>query len=73
MYLPLRKPLILLSDYGKASDMILKNKLGLVINNDNFENVLDVILNNNLLFNNDYNYSKYTYKNRTKELIDLLY
>lgn len=63
-YIPFRKPIILLSEKGKASKMLLDNELGIIVNNDNIRGCLNTIYDssNKIKFNDKYDYSDYTYK-----------
>ena len=75
-YLPFRKPILVVSEAGGVSKMVLDNKLGFHLSPGNcFENLLNLLHNyqlGKLEFDPHFDFSRYSYEAATDKLIQLL-
>jgi len=75
-YLPFRKPIVVVSEAGGVSKMVLDNKLGFHLSPGNcFENLVNLLHNyqlGTLEFDPHFDFSRYSYEAATEKLIQLL-
>ncbi len=71
-YLPLKKPIIVFSNIGKASRYIAENKIGYAFTPDNYYNNLIRLIedydNHEAIFNPNFNYAEFSFESVTKKL-----
>ena len=75
-YLPFRRPMLVVSEEGAVSKMVVKNKLGYHINpndcHDNLVNLLQNYLSGSFEYDEHFDYTIYSYEKATNKLIQLL-
>lgn len=75
-YLPFRKPIVLFSEKGLVSDMLVANKLGYHIEPANmYENLINLVQdykNERVNFDSGFDYSAFSYDSAAKELMKIL-
>jgi hypothetical protein len=75
-YLPFRKPILVVAEKGKVTDMVLNNLIGYHFSPDKcYQNLVTLVEDykmNQIHFNNDYDYEAYSYEFAAKRLIQLL-